>query len=335
MSNVLLGLLAETSIHPGAGRDLGVIDLPVAREAATDYPVLVGSGVKGAFRDTARMQWPAPPPNNPDDAAQQDDSAEVKRLFGKQEEAGQILFSDARLLLLPVRSLSGQYRWITCPHIIERLQRDIQRIHPNQQPAQTVNIPPAGNNTPAGNDNRAALAQVAEQEGRPTLFLEEWQFTVTGPIPAWITNLIKPLIKHEATRNRLASQLVVLSNDDFSWFARYGLSVQARNVLDPQKKTSNNLWYEETLPPDTLMYTMLQERIPGAMTTLNTMLGAHPYLQLGGNETVGQGWFSVQKYTPPDSNQRQAQQDQAGEQRGQNPQKNQQQPSQHHKGGKR
>ena len=30
---------------------MGVVDLPVAREAATDYPVLVGSSLKGALRD--------------------------------------------------------------------------------------------------------------------------------------------------------------------------------------------------------------------------------------------------------------------------------------------
>ena len=43
MNAAMLGLLAETPIHPGAGRGMGVVDLPVAREAATDYPVLVGS----------------------------------------------------------------------------------------------------------------------------------------------------------------------------------------------------------------------------------------------------------------------------------------------------
>ena len=51
MKAAMLGLLAETPIHPGAGRGMGVVDLPVAREAATDYPVIVGSSLKGALRD--------------------------------------------------------------------------------------------------------------------------------------------------------------------------------------------------------------------------------------------------------------------------------------------
>jgi len=35
MKNIVLGLLAETSLHPGSGQTADVIDLPVAREAAT------------------------------------------------------------------------------------------------------------------------------------------------------------------------------------------------------------------------------------------------------------------------------------------------------------
>jgi len=37
MNTNIIGLLAETSIHPGSGQDAGFVDLPVAREAATDY----------------------------------------------------------------------------------------------------------------------------------------------------------------------------------------------------------------------------------------------------------------------------------------------------------
>ena len=33
MNTAMLGLLAETPVHPGAGSGMGVVDLPVAREA--------------------------------------------------------------------------------------------------------------------------------------------------------------------------------------------------------------------------------------------------------------------------------------------------------------
>src|SRR5690554_204286 len=110
METAMLGLLAETSIHPGTGRSTGIVDLPVAREAATDYPVVVGSSLKGALRDKGRGS-----------------GIDVDDAFGKPDAAGALLVSDGRLLLLPVRCLTGSYRWVTCPHLIERYARDLRR----------------------------------------------------------------------------------------------------------------------------------------------------------------------------------------------------------------
>lgn len=264
MSSLIMGLLAETSIHPGVGRNLGAIDLPVAREAATDYPVLVGSGLKGALRDQARRA-----------------NRDHQRLFGRQDDAGQLLISDARILLLPVRSLTGQYRWVTCPHILERFARDRRRAR-LVGPTVTASV-------------ASGQALAADPAGTP-LFLEERQFKTAGPCPDEIITHVKEIVGDDqcGARGRIAGQLVVLSDDDFAWFARYGLPVQARNVLDETKKTSKNLWYEETLPPDTLMYALISERHEGgSLTDFREMFAKRPYVQAGGNETIGQGIFLV------------------------------------------
>ncbi len=42
-NTVLMGLLAETSIHAGAGQMAGVIDLPIQREAHTHWPVVLST----------------------------------------------------------------------------------------------------------------------------------------------------------------------------------------------------------------------------------------------------------------------------------------------------
>jgi CRISPR-associated protein Cmr4 len=47
MKAIMLGLIAETSVHCGASRSTGIIDLPVARESATGYPFIPGSSFKG------------------------------------------------------------------------------------------------------------------------------------------------------------------------------------------------------------------------------------------------------------------------------------------------
>ena len=270
MRATILGMLAETPIHPGSGRGLGVVDLPVAREAATDYPVVVGSSLKGALKDKAERV----------DAIAADD---VARCFGRQDSAGELLVSDARLLLLPVRSLTSSYRWATCPHLIERFGRDLKR----------AGLRKAGFPVP-----RVSRGEVHTTEGNE-LFLEERQFRITGAPDKVLLDRIRPLLLHEDTRTRLAGQLAVLNDEDFAWFARYGLSIQARNQLDDKKKSSKNLWYEETLPPDTLMYTVVAGRTESALNVLDRLISADsPYLQVGGNETVGQGWFAVTRIDP-------------------------------------
>ena len=266
MRTVMLGFLAETPVHPGSGRGMGVVDLPVAREAATDYPVLVGSSLKGALRDKAETI----------EKAASTEKAVEKR-FGKPDHAGDLLVSDGRLLLLPVRSLTTSFRWVTCPHLIERYRRDLQRAGLTPQPA----IPDVKKDK--------VLASAAGN-----LYLEERQFAVAGEPDRELAAAVKPLILHEETRNRLDSTIAVVHDDDFAWFVRYGLPIQARNVLDDQSKKSRNLWYEETLPPDTIMYALVAGRTDGATGALTALFPPDdPYLQVGGNETVGQGWFAV------------------------------------------
>lgn len=267
---MILGLLAETSLHPGGGQTTGAVDLPVAREAATDYPVIVGSSLKGALRDQARGKWP-----DQGDAPHEI----VREVFGNQDNAGCVAISDARLLLLPVRSLTGHFKWATCPYLLERYQRDRQLA---AQPAD-FNVPSPDRDS------------VAVKDDVGTLFLEELAFTMNRDMGVGAAaEAIRPLMRHAAARERLEKQLVILHDDDFAYFARYGLQVNARNVLD-EKKTSQNLWYEETLPPDSLFYSLLIARPgkEGALDRIGELFRERPYLQVGGNETLGQGWCAV------------------------------------------
>jgi len=271
MKHAILGFLAETSAHPGVGRGMGVVDLPVAREAATDYPVLAGSSLKGALRDKAGRC----------EAAQ----GHARQWFGdrERERAGELLISDGRLLLLPVRSLMESYRWATCPHLLERFRRDRLRAGAGSATDKPITIEPG-----------QALAA-----GEGPLILEERQFEILGEPSAALVDTIKPLLLHHETRKRLQHQIAVLHNDDFVWFARYGLAIQARNELEENTKRSKNLWYEESLPPDTVMYALVAGRDDEVLKALDTLFpGADPYLQVGGNETLGQGWFAVTVHAP-------------------------------------
>lgn len=263
MKSAIIGLLAETGLHPGTEQSTGVVDLPVARESFSGYPVIVGSGLKGALRDMARQRQ----------------SANEDEIFGKPDEAGAIAVTDARLLLLPVRSMTGHFKWVTCPYILERFQRDSKLAGINK----SFKIPCPENEQ----------AFTAGEEER--LFLEELTFKAVKGELTQIVNAIKELILHKSVQERLTEQLVIINNDNFAYYAAYGLQVNARNQLDKSKKTSNNLWYEETLPPDSLFYALLIPR-SGKEKTLEQveeMFKMSSYLQVGGNETVGQGWCAV------------------------------------------
>lgn len=276
MKHAIIGLLAETFIHPGAEQTGGIVDLPVAREKATNYPFIAGSSLKGSLLDAAEQR------NKRNGAG--DGNLDLKHIFGKADQAGNLLVSDARLLLLPVRSLTSSWRWTTCPHLLERLTRDYRR---------------SGSNEVANKMPRVASGSYLATNGKDgeKLYLEERNFTSANHnanLGEWI-KAIGQLIGDSNAQNWLEERLVVLHDDDFAWFATNGLAVQAHNKLNEETKASENLWYEETLPPDTLMYAVLAERNSdaGSLKSIQNIFQNRPYLQVGGNETVGQGWFHI------------------------------------------
>ncbi|SFV88688.1 CRISPR-associated RAMP Cmr4 [hydrothermal vent metagenome] len=231
-NNAIIGFMAETFIHSGCGQSQGAIDLPFSREKATDYPYIPGSSLKGAFKDYRAKQ-------------------DTDEMFGKSDVAGNLLVSDLRLLLLPVRSLTGAYKWVTCPHILKRLKRDLRRTEQSEQSTEF-----------STNETYELTGEGA------TLFLEELSFKLIDEQS--IDSALFALLKCLSGAIEDKEKIVIIKDDDFNWFAKNALSIQARNVLD-SNKASNNLWYEESLPPDTLMYCLLGDRkIEG--TTVSNML---------------------------------------------------------------
>lgn len=296
-TTAILGLLAETSIHAGAGSTVGVIDLPIQREAHTGYPCIFGSSVKGPMRTLAEQKM---------------DKSVVEEIFGPDVEdsktedgfhAGALAVSDARLLLLPVRSLTSHFKWVTCPAILRRWQADCRRL----QIAGEEKFP-----IPELSENNALIASVPNNKSaannKVDLFLEEFRFKAEvdeGKLKK-VIDQIAFLMGREDAVMVLHKQLTVVNDDMFSHLARYATPVNAHIALDYAKKTvkTGALWYEETLPPETLMYTCLlasrSRKQKGELDaagvlakTLELFPEKAPYLQLGGNETVGMGWCKV------------------------------------------
>ncbi|KHD04702.1 CRISPR-associated protein Cmr4 [Candidatus Thiomargarita nelsonii] len=288
-STAMLGLFTETSLHAGTGQMLGVIDLPIQRESHTGWPCVYGSAVKGAMRELAEKRghkktW-------------------VEDVFGPEmqnasDHAGALAITDARLLLLPVRSLTGHFKWLTCPAVLQRWQADCRRLGL-----------PDGNDFSVTNlieNNKALVSQTLKEQD---IFLEEFRFK-TQPRPEIdkVIRSVAKLIGREPNEidKALKSQLTVVNDNMFAHLSRFATPVNAHIAIDNETKTvkTGALWYEESLPADTLLYTGLvaQASRKDGNKKANEVLkhvvddlfsDEHPYLQLGGNETVGMGWCCV------------------------------------------
>ena len=158
MKTSLYLIHALSPLHAGTGQSVGAIDLPIARERPTGIPLVPGSSVKGALR--ARCE---------------DEPLRVT-IFGPEsanasDHAGAVQFSDARLLLLPVRSISGTFAWVTSPYLLQRFARDAKE-------ASFTNLI-----MPSSPRNEGECLTVKDPairstiNGRPKVILEDLDFT--------------------------------------------------------------------------------------------------------------------------------------------------------------
>lgn len=280
-NNALLYLHAITSLHPGSGTALGVVDLPVQRERHTHWPVIPGSSIKGVLRDVCRR-------GNGDKALWEAAFGPERISSGSSDSfAGALSITDARLLAFPVRSLKGVFAWVTCPQALQRWKRDAGIA------GSAVTLP-----IMELKEDEALVAPGSVLKvlaGTESLVMEEFVF-----VPRDETLDFFPVLDADQ-RKRLA----VLNDTAFTYFAEYATEVTARIRLNNETKTvdAGALFYQEFLPAETLMYSVVlgapsrksdMERSAEAM--LQYLLGQLPeFLQIGGNETTGKGICRIVK----------------------------------------
>jgi len=303
-------IITETSLHPGSGSELGIVDLPIQRERHTGYPKVEGSGLKGSLREAIYNS----------DKEIEINSQKIKPkdyislVFGPEqgdEHAGSIAFTDARILLFPVKSLKGIFGWITSPAVLERFKEDL--IIAGQINGFPTNDFSALVNTHPENSNLVISSKVV---------FEEYAFEVkpneeTTQIGKWFAEKIFPVKQGKDTynywREKLRKDLIILSDDDFKEFVTSSTEVIARTVININTGTAENLWYEEYLPSDTILYSLamtspvrveednkkgvLKADIPDkeAEKVLEFFTkGCPEILQIGGDQTIGKGIVRIQ-----------------------------------------
>jgi CRISPR-associated protein Cmr4 len=298
----LMFLYTETSLHAGSGTSLGVVDLPIQREKYTDFPVIQASGLKGAVREWFEFK-----------ATENANKRKIELAFGPDkigsEESGfaaAVTFTDARILLFPVRSLKGIFAYCTSPTVLERFRRD----------AQVAGVTLSWT-TPTPPDDQTVLGVQTgcDVAADHQVLLEEYTFGFQADadvmkIAEWLSRAAFPNgSEYQFWRDKVKKSLLVLPDNAFRDFVKLSTEVQARIKIDNDKRTvvKGGLFYEEALLPDSLLYSVVLAHDPvkddraalaNADAVLKFLRGIDgKRLQLGGDATIGRGIVSVRFHT--------------------------------------
>jgi CRISPR-associated protein Cmr4 len=267
-------LHALSPLHAGTGQALGVIDLPVARLKGTGIPYLPGSSIKGVLRDAAGA------------GASDAFGSEPGEADETKQHAGALAIGDARLLLLPVRSLRGTFAWVTSPLLLRLAARDMQ----------ITGVPALSHGTIAVSDGTALT-----HSGK--VFLEEIDFTVTGtPVTALAKSLAAALFgvdpAADGDRKDFQARFAVVDDESMTYLMETATQVDAHNRIDKDTGVvaEGQLWYEESLPAESVLVGVVaasDSRVKGSAKKDHELLDDHfkssRFLQFGGKGTVGRG----------------------------------------------
>ncbi len=296
-------LYCVSPVHMGAGTALGAIDNPIQRERHTEFPMMAGSGIKGALRH----EW----------TSREGRDGVVKQLFGPKpddgpkadasDHAGCVSFADAQLVAFPVRSLRRSFVYATCPTALARLKRLLV----------LGGVAEAGEwEIPGVEDDDCALlegSKVVSGDDGSKVVLEAYEFK-SRPMPK-LVDIVAWLAEHALPggdgfaefRAKLEADLVVLSDERFGYFVRHSTVVEPHVRIDDATGTADDggLFYTENLPPESILVSLVMcseerkkkgdgaEPMP-AQEVLQTITTAGPrrdgaLVQIGGDATTGRG----------------------------------------------
>lgn len=293
-AHAALFLYATSPVHMGAGQAFGLIDNPIARERHCEHPVFPGSGLKGAIRHRfhALPGW----------IEGEKGEKLLDRLFGPESQsgnlhAGAISLGDAQLVAFPVRCVKQGYVYATSAHALARAARLLAQLGIQDVPA-----------VPAALAAGACCAVNPELLSNNLLHLEAFEFHNSRAqddklkaVAGWLADHALPAGEaHDYFRDKFARDLVLLADEDFTWFAKNATVVEPHVRINNKTGAADDrgLFYTENLPPETLMLGSLmasRERSGKAELEAEAVL-QHvtqaidgQLLQIGGDATTGRG----------------------------------------------
>ncbi|WP_041081258.1 type III-B CRISPR module RAMP protein Cmr4 [Thermotoga profunda] len=263
-------MYAETELHAGKGMDIGVLDLPIQRERKTKFPII--QGIKGALR-----------------ANIDNDKLDKEKIFGsepgdgEETKPGTVAFSEAKILLFPVRNPERLFIWVTCPLVLIRFLRNFEKKDLIKHVEST----------------QISDSEAVTLDNQSSVWIED--IKLNAKKSDWLLDFAEKLSIQASDidyiKNKLKKDIVVVNDNIFSQIVETMTNVIPRVRIDREKGIveTGALWYEEYLPQDTIMYFIARETVYSDGNELNLLENAlkDRVISIGGKETLGKGLVNL------------------------------------------
>ncbi len=291
---------AITPLHVGSGTSVSYVDLPIARERHTNYPIIPGSGIKGVFREAAgRLN------------ARKVEECSVEEIFGPEAGssdlgASAIAFTDAKILLYPVRSLRGTFALITSPLVLKRLAYELESFGLEDGSLKNAiktleDINPSDTQIIVGSNSALKISKGDKEY----VILEEFSFVAKSSDSIdTLAEKLSEISSEMLNKSLLKKHTAVVSDNVFSDFVRYATEIRTRIRIDQATGTvaEGALFSMEMVPAEAVFYSFVFGRNrkdnegKKAIKCVRSILQNSKVLQVGGDETVGMGFVEINIY---------------------------------------
>ena len=261
-------LYSLAPIHCGGEGDLGNIS-EITREVHTNFPYIPGSSLRGSLRNEVESYQ---------------NQEVANRLFGQELTDGkmgvhQIWFGDARLLWVPMRTMSVKgedvFTWVSCPTLLRDCALISQRTFDGF--AALTGAVGSRKDIYMVADARVEVEAMTEEQIRSIELTENWSSSLG-----------------DDTKSQWRNNRIVLPDNDFQVLMEHSLWTQVRNVI-ADTGGAGIFWTDVCIPRDTIFYYAwgysvakndpIQAADCEAMQEILTGL-----IQVGGQANVGRGW---------------------------------------------
>lgn len=282
-SALLTFLEALTPVHVGTGREEALhVDLPVQRDEF-GFPTIWASSLKGAIKANIK-------------------DANFRRHLGSEPDEPEarpshITILDAKLLLIPARTLDNVWTYVTTPHLLGYLKTYLEVYRDITGSQLALNL--------ASIEQVITKGVAISTKFSERVFINETEVEVTQDANL-LTKLGLDKILPESLKNSIAAQgLVVIPDKDNKGLAiiRKSMMIQYRVRLKREEKTVDaGPWSEEYMPTKTVLISIalcrdVQEKssvksAKDLCEEFKSKIG-NKSIYIGGKETIGRGLVKI------------------------------------------